>query len=134
MVCPTCQTESSHIRINTNGSMGCHACLGFSESGGSGTDKILTRNASRITEQGLQYEQDLITPYVVDKSTNQAVVNEEFINLYPEQAAQTYTQEELKSVGQPDLKPAVNDDDGRGIEFTGDESESIREIIESYPQ
>lgn len=130
MICPTCQAESSHIRIETNGSMGCSNCLGFSETGGSSTDKILTRNAPRITEQALQYEQDLITPYVVDKSTNQAVVNEEFINLYPDQAAQTYTPEELKSVGQPDLKPTSGVDNGKGIEFTGDESESIGEVIE----
>lgn len=131
MTCPTCSTESSHIHVNTNGGISCHECGGFSESGGSRTDKILTRNADRITEQQIQYEGDLITPYVVDKSTSKAVVNEEFINLYPEQAAQTYTQDELKSVGQSDLKPAVNDDDGRGVEFSGDDSEAIKEIVDT---
>lgn len=130
MRCPTCKTNSSHVHVGTDGSITCHKCGGFSESGGSSTDKILTRNSTRVTEQQMQYEQDLITPYVVDKSTNKAVVNEEFINLYPEQAAQTYTKVELKSVGQPDLKPQTEVDDGRGIEFTGDESESIGEIIE----
>ncbi len=108
--------------------------MGFAESGGSSTDKLLTRNATRVTEQAIQYEGDLITPYVVDKSTNQAVVNEEFINLYPNQAAQTYTQEELKSVGQPDLKPPVDTDEGKGIEFSGDESDTIGEVIHSLPQ
>lgn len=109
--------------------MNCHNCGGFSESGGSGTDKILTRNASRITEQHLQFEGDMITPYIVDKSTNKAVVNEEFINLYPEQAAQTYSQDELKSVGQTDLTPVVNEDDGKGIEFSGDEIAAIDDIV-----
>lgn len=131
MQCPTCSSESTHIHVNTKGTISCHKCGGFSESGGSNTDKILTRNATRITEQQLQYEQDLITPYVVDKSTNQAVVNEEFINLYPEQAAQTYTQEELKSVGQPDLKPIANDDTGKGIEFKGDDTEAIKEVLDT---
>lgn len=129
MICPTCSTDSAHIRVETNGKTGCHNCLGFSESGGSPTDKVLTRASSRITEQQIQHEGDMQTPHIVDKSTNRVVVNEEFINLYPEQAAQTYTQEELKSVGQQDLKPAVDTDDGKGIEFSGNEDEAIEEII-----
>lgn len=130
MICPTCHHESAHIRVQSNGTIGCHHCLGFSESGGSRTDKILTRNAARITDEQVQYEGDLITPYIVDKSTNKAIVNEEFINLYPNQAAETYTPAELKSVGQPDLKPAQNDDMGVGIEFSGDESEAIKEVVD----
>lgn len=130
MICPTCSQESTHIRIDDKG-IGCHNCRAFSESGGSRTDKILTRNASRVTDEQIQYEGDLITPYVVDKTTNRAVVNEEFINLYPEQAAQTYTASELKSVGQPDLQPSVELDDGKGIEFNGDESQAIGAIVKS---
>jgi len=76
----------------------------------------------------------MITPYIVDKSTNRAVVNEEFINLYPDKAAEMYTADELKSVGQPDLKPAVNDDDGKGVEFAGSEEEAISGIVESISE
>lgn len=129
MKCPTCTKDSSHIRITPGGAIGCHNCMGFSETGGTKTDKILTRNATRITEQQVQYEGDMITPYVVDKSTNQVVVNEDFIDMYPEQAAQTYSPDELRSVGQPDLKPTVEVDDGQGIEFSGSEQETIKEIV-----
>lgn len=130
MICPSCKAESSHIRIDSQG-VGCHNCKGFSESGGSSTDKILTRNASRITDEQLQYEGDTITPYVVDKSTSKAIVNEEFINLYPDPAAQTYSKQELASVGQPDLQPPEITDDKQGVEFVGDEAEAIRDIIEA---
>lgn len=131
MRCPTCSEDSSHIRVKADGSVGCHHCLGFSETGGSPTDKILTRNADRITEQQIQHEADMQPPYVVDKSTNQVVVNEDFIALYPAQAAQTYTAEELKSVGQEGLTTAVAADDGKGIEYTGDEKQAISDIISS---
>lgn len=133
MLCPTCSKESTHIRIDSRG-MGCHNCRGFSESGGSKTDKILTRNSARITTEQVQYEGDLITPYIVDKSTSKAVVNEEFINLYPDKAAETYTADELKSVGQPDLKPSVNDDDGKSVEFKGSEDEAISDILEAISE
>lgn len=130
MTCPTCQKDSSHIRINVDGTMGCHNCMGFSETGGTKTDKILTRNATRITEQQIQHEGDMITPYVVDKSTNQVVPNEDFVALYPNQAAQTYSKDELKSIGQEGLTPEIDIDDGQGIEFVGDEKEAIHEIVE----
>lgn len=128
MTCPTCKHESSHIRIDSRG-VGCHDCRGFSESGGSLTDKVLTRNSDRVLEQQVQFEGDMQTPYVVDKSTNQVIVNEEFINLYPEQAAQTYTAEELKSVGQPDLKPSQQEYDKTGVEFSGSEEQAVTEIM-----
>lgn len=130
MICPSCNTDSMRINISKSGNITCHNCGSFSESGGSSTDKLLTRNASRITDEQVQYEGDTITPYVVDKNTNQAVVNEEFINLYPEQAAQTYTKSELASVGQPDLQPTIETDTKEGIEFSGDASEAIRDIVQ----
>lgn len=130
MKCPTCQTESAHIRIDNTG-IHCHKCGGFSETGGASTDKILTRNAPRITEQQEQFEQDMITPYVVDKSTNKVAVNEDFIALYPDSAAKTYTQEELKSVGQEGLKPVTDIDDGKNIEFSGSEKQAIGDIVKS---
>lgn len=130
MQCLTCFKDSTHIRVTANGTIGCHNCMGFSESGGSSTDKILTRNAARVTDEQIQYEGDMITPYVIDKTTNQPVVNEEFLNLYPDQAAGTYTADELKSVGQPDLKPPEAEDKSN-IEFSGDENTAIADIIEA---
>lgn len=117
------------INISKSGRITCYSCGNFSESGGSRTDKILTRNASRITDEQVQYEGDTLTPYIVDKSTNQAVVNEEFINLYPDQAAQTYTADELKSVGQQDLKSVEVTDMNEGIEFNGDSEQAIGDIV-----
>lgn len=130
MKCPTCQTESAHIRIDNTG-IHCHKCGGWGETSGTPTDKILTRNAPRITEQQEQFEQDMITPYIVDKSTSKVVVNEDFIDLYPEQAAQTYTASELKSVGQEGLKPTTDIDDGKNIEFSGSEKQAIGDIVKS---
>lgn len=131
MKCANCNSDTAHIKISSTGSFSCSRCGGWPETSGSRTDKILTRNADRITTEQVQFEGDMITPYVVDKSTNRAVVNEEFINLYPDKAASTYTADELKSVGQPDLKPSVNDDDGEGVEFVGDESEAIGAILDA---
>lgn len=131
MICLSCSTDSMRINISKSGNITCHNCGSFSESGGSSTDKLLTRNASRITDEQVQYEGDTITPYVVDKNTNQAVVNEEFINLYPEQAAQTYNKSELASVGQPDLKPAEVEQDNSGVEFVGDAETAIGDIVGS---
>lgn len=128
MICPTCNTESHHIKVIGDRTV-CHNCGGFSETGGSRTDRILTYNADRITEQQVQHEGDMITPYIVDKSTNQAVVNQDFIDKYPDQAAVTYSQEELKASGNEDLKPPENDDNGSGIEFNGSQEEATKEII-----
>lgn len=127
MICPTCQTDSSHIKVIGNRT-GCHSCLGFAETGGK-TDKILTYNADRITEQHIQNEGDLISPYTIDKSTNQVIVNESFIDKYPDQAATIFKEEELQAAGYGELKPQENDDTGEGIEFVGDESDAIEEVI-----
>lgn len=128
-VCPTCQTKTSHIKV-IGDRTGCHNCMGFSETGGSSTDKILTRSSERVLEQQVQGEGDMITPWIVDKSTNQVVVNQDFIDKYPNQAAETFTQEELKASGNESLKPVENDDTGGGIEFKGDEREAIQQIVE----
>ncbi len=127
MICPTCQTDSTHIKIIRN-RVGCHKCMGFSET--SKTDKVLTYVADRITEQQVQYEGDMITPYVVDKSTNNVIVNESFVDAYPEQSTGIFTREELGKAGYEELKPPANDDNGEGITFSGDQEESIREILD----
>lgn len=129
MICPTCQTESHHIKVIGDRAI-CHNCGGFSETGGPKVDKILTYNADRITEQQIQHEGDMITPYIVDKSTNQAIVNQDFIDKYPNQAAQTFSQEELKASGNENLKPPEKDDDGSGIEFKGSQEEAMREVVD----
>lgn len=129
MICPTCSAESQHIKV-IGDRTGCHNCMGFSETGGPKTDKILTYSADRITEQQIQNEGDLIPPYLVDKSTNQVTVNQDFIDKYPNQAANTFSQEELKATGNEELKPPENDDDGSGIEFNGSQEEAIKEITD----
>lgn len=131
MICPTCQKNSTHIRILANGNIVCHDCGNYSESGGVRTDKILTRNASRITNQAVQFEQDLITPYIIDKTTNKPTVNQDFVDLYPNQAAGTFTPEELKASGNETLTATTEADKGENIVFSGEESEAIEEIIES---
>lgn len=128
MICPTCNTESHHIKVLADRTA-CHNCGGFSETGGSKTDKILTYNADRITEQQIQNEGDMIPPYTVDKSTSQVIVNQDFIDKYPNQAAQTFSQEELKASGNENLKPPENDDDGSGVEFKGSQEEAMQEIV-----
>lgn len=129
MLCPNCNTNSGHIKL-VGDSIRCHACGEFSETGGTSIDKILTRNSTRVSLQQHEYEQDMITPYVIDKSTNQVIVNQDFVDLYPEQSAQTFTQEELKSSGNETLKVTVEQDD-KGVEFKGDEKKAIGDIIES---
>lgn len=130
MICPTCNTGSHHIKV-LGDRTGCHNCMGFSETGGPKTDKILTYTADRITEQQVQHEGDLIPPYIFDKSTNQAIVNQDFIDKYPDQAAVTFSQDELKASGNENLKPSENDDNGEGIQFNGSQEEAMREVIES---
>lgn len=128
MTCPTCSHETSHVRVE-RGIVGCHSCMGFSETGGSSTDKILTRSSERVLEQQVQNEGDMITPYVVDRSTNQAVINQDFIDMYPNQAANTFTQEELRSSGNENLTPVQDDSMDEDVEFRGDEKQAIKEII-----
>jgi hypothetical protein len=129
MTCPTCSNETSHIRVE-QGIVGCHACMGFSETGGSSTDKILTRSSERVLEQQVQNEGDMITPYVVDRSTNQAVINQDFIDMYPNQAANTFSQEELRSSGNENLTPVQDDSMDEDVEFRGDEKQAIKEIVD----
>lgn len=129
MKCPSCSEESSRIRVETDGTIGCHNCLGISETGGPKTDKILTRNSDRVTEQQIQNEGDMITPYVIDKNTKQVIPNEEFARRYPNQAAETFTEKEREDLG---VAPAIVDtDDGKGIKFEGNEEEAIEEVVKS---
>lgn len=130
MLCPTCSKDSTHIHITAYGSIGCSNCMGFSETGGSQTDKILTRNSNRITDQQIQYEQDLITPYIIDKSTNKPIVNQDFVDLYPTQAAGTFSPEELKASGNETLQTVIETDTKEDIQFSGDEEEAISGILE----
>lgn len=128
MTCPGCQGESSHIKVIGNNIV-CHNCGGYSESGGVSTDRILTRNSDRLSEQRVQHEADMITPYVVDKDTNQPIVNQDFIDQYPEQSKDTFSKEELKQSGNQDLvkQEQPEDDD---VEYSGNEDEAIEEIIQ----
>lgn len=127
MICPTCKKDSARIQV-IGGRVGCSNCFGTSESGGSRTDKILTYNADRITEQQVQNEGDIITPYIVDKNTHQAIVNDDFVQKYPTQALGIFSRDELDSSGFTDLQ-ASEEDDGAEVEFSGDQKESIGKIV-----
>jgi len=129
MTCPTCNAETAHIKVEVDGSVTCHECGGFSESGGSKTDKVLTRNASRVTEQQLQHEADMIPPYKLDENTRQVVPNEDFMELYPNQAAETFTEEELSDAGYAGLKKRTVKNGDKGIKFKGHARDGIKEII-----
>lgn len=133
MICPRCSLPSTHFKI-LGDVMVCHSCGDFSESGGVKTDMILTRNSARVAEEQHQHEGDLIPPYVYSKSENKPIVNEDFIELYPDQATGIYTDGELALAGYADLKSERlanrgEDTDGE-IHFTGDENEAIKEIID----
>jgi len=129
MICPTCSTETAHIKVEIDGSVVCHKCGGFSQTGGSKTDKVLTRNASRITEQQIQYEADIIPPYKLDKNTRQVVPNEDFMELYPNQAVDTFTQDELIDAGYGGLKKHQKNDD-KGIKFKGRAQDAIKNVVD----
>lgn len=135
MICPTCNHETSHIKILPSGREVCHNCGGFSESGGVKTDKILTRNADRVREQQLQHEGDMITPYVWDEATKKVVLNQDFVELYPVQAADTFTEQELRAAGHGKLIDELKhgewteQSDDPDVEFKGDEREAIKEIV-----
>lgn len=128
MKCPTCQTETAHIRLDVDGTLTCHSCGKFSQTGGSKTDKILTRASNRVTEQQIQHEGDMIPPYTVDKNTKEVIPNEAFMEMYPHQSAETYTKEELANAGFTP-PPTENTDKGEGIEFKGDTKQGISDVI-----
>jgi hypothetical protein len=132
VICPNCKHQTSHLKILPNGNTICHNCGGYAESGGVRTDKILTRNSDRVRDQQHQHEGDMITPYVWDKATDKAVVNHDFVELYPEQAAVTFTKDELKAAGHGRLLERVKeaDPDTSDVEFSGDEKQAIKGVID----
>lgn len=99
MTCNTCHfTSASRIKV-INGIDYCNNCTSMTVTGGSKVDGAITRNSQRIREQQKQFAADFIPPYTYDKAKHKGVVNKEFVNAYPEQAAKTFTSQELQSVG-----------------------------------
>lgn len=133
MICPRCSINSTHLKV-VGDALLCHSCGGFSESGGVKTDMILTRNSARIIEEQHQHEGDLIPPYVYSESQSKPVVNEDFIELYPDRAVETFDDAELAEVGYPDLKSEVIANRGEEareqVTFSGNEQEAIKEIVD----
>lgn len=131
MICPTCKHQTTHLKILPDGREICHNCGGFAESGGVKTDKILTRNSSRLDEQRQQHEGDMILPYTFNKATKQVEVNHDFVELYPNQAAQTFTADELQAAGHSRLLEATAEPEpDSSVESKGNAEEAIKEIVD----
>lgn len=109
--------------------MSCHSCGGFSQTGGSKTDKVLTRNASRVTEQQVQYEGDMIPPYKIDKNTKQVVPNEDFMEMYPDQSADTFSKNELQRAGYSGIKKRATKNNDKDVKFRGSAENAIKKIV-----
>lgn len=105
MVCRTCDTNSSRIRV-VDGVDVCTNC-GLVETAGSKIDGSMTRNSFRVREQQQQYKADLTPPHVYDKASKKLVANKEFVKLFPEQAQKTFTTKEFKDIGITKLKGKV---------------------------
>jgi len=71
----------------------------------------------------------MIPPYVFDKATKQVKVNDDFVELYPNQAAETFTKAELKEAGHTNLTKQTEKDDGEPIQFKGEAKNAIQEIV-----
>ena len=134
MICPRCSTDSKHLKF-VNDMLLCHSCGNFGESGGTRVDKILTRNAQRITEEQSKHEGDMITPYVFDKNEKKVVPNADFIERYPEQATETFTDDELITSGYVQVKEFVEEQKRQttatepDVTFSGDETKGMGDII-----
>lgn len=98
MICPNCQQPTNRMVIRA-GFKGCAECWGMGATGGTKTDGILTRNSDRIRQQQLQYEGDTIPPHSFDKGSRKVVPNPDFVDRYPEQVSNYFTEGEIRKAG-----------------------------------
>jgi len=118
MVCRTCGEESAYIKITSGGVELCSNCGGFSESSGVDTDNIITRSSQRVRQQHITSEGDQILPHIYDRNQKKAVVNQDFIDKYPNRVKDSYSKQELKKMKwvQPKMKQDVK---AGKVEFEG---------------
>lgn len=98
MICPTCEKPTSRLIIDKRGK-GCADCRGISEAGGVRLDSILTRNSDRVRAQQHSHEGDMIIPHKHDPLTGKDIPNPDFVDKYPEQLPNYFTEDELKAHG-----------------------------------
>jgi hypothetical protein len=137
--CDNCGKEANHI-VMTAVEEYCEHCGGIQTTGGVRTDGLASRSIFSIRESQKAMEGDLITPYVVDQNTGKMVVNEEFIRLYPDQAHQYYTEEQLEAEGLDKLAEKVavdrdnfvNGQDDSDVQFSGEfTEEAVKRLVDA---
>lgn len=122
--CDNCHKEAVHIVINADGES-CENCGHLDTTGGHSMDGAAARNIYSIRESQKIDEGDLIQPWVVGDD-GQQTINDDFIDLYPDQAHQYYTEEELKAKGLHKLaeKTAVDRENAkRGVDDSDAQSQ-----------
>ena len=129
MICDNCGAETSHIKINSEGKISCHACGNFSEAGGTVVDGLLTRTRFNVRHDSIMHEGDTIPPHKYNKFNHKVEPSEDFLKLYPQTAGEYFTKDELKKAGYERLKtkPLVNRTD-KEVEFEGNSEDKLREL------
>lgn len=102
-------------------------------------DGFLTRNSPRIRIQQEKHAADFVQPHVYDRLTRRLKPNEDFIKLYPTQAKQYYSGEELRKAGLGKVAAFVEAEKkeikehranlDKNVDKTGDISKSLKKII-----
>ena len=139
MLCKNCLTQSSHIKLFSDGSEICSTCADFPEVSGPKTDNILTRNSFRVRTEAVKFEGDTILPHAHDKSKRNLGINQEFIKMYPERAKDFFTPEEMSAAGMPKLAKKAQADRQKeikhkedmiaSVEHTGDPKKAIERVL-----
>lgn len=133
--CSNCSAEAHHIVINSRGER-CEHCGDFAVTAGS-TDRVHARGIFSIRTSSQEYEGDTIPPYVVDKNSGRQVINPDFIERFPDQAFNYYTEEQLKEQGLTKLADKAESDraeaqagqDEEDVTYSGELTEQdIKEI------
>ena len=112
MICRSCKKKAYHIKV-IGGTEICENCGGFSVAGGTKTDGLLTRNRFSVRRDSIMYEGDTLPPHEYDKHSKKFKPREDFIKRFPDKVNDTYSKEELKSMGLK--KEEVNNKDSDDI-------------------
>ena len=98
MKCEFCKQPTHRLIIDVHGKI-CANCRGLSETGGVQTDHLLTRTSDRVRTQQQKHEGDFILPHTYDSAQGKMVANPDFVNRYPEQLDNYFSQSELEAQG-----------------------------------
>ena len=128
--CDNCHKEANHIVITADKEY-CEHCGGIGATGGVRTDGLASRSIFSIRESQKAMEGDLITPYTYDQNQGKMVINQDFIDKYPDQAHNYYSEDELQKMGLNELadkvkldrEASVKGQDATDVEFSGELNE-----------